>query len=88
MKKKAKINHALMHRSPSKQETESIRRNPRKHSAEAIAMQRIVVERGYWLSPFMKNAPLPVLTEWEETVELTKLDVWKNYNPKTGGLKD
>lgn len=41
---------------------------------EAIAMRRIVVEMGYWLSPFMKDHPLPVLSEWERTCDLTKLN--------------
>jgi len=55
---------------PSKQEREA---RPQPYRAEAIAMRRIVVEMGYWLSPFMKNTPLPVLTEWEKTVDLVKL---------------
>lgn len=41
---------------------------------EAIAMRRIVVEMGRWLSPFMRDEPLPVLSEWERTVDLLKLD--------------
>ena len=43
--------------------------NPKR--AESIAMRRIIVETGYWLSPFMKDHPLPVLTEWERTVDLS-----------------
>lgn len=42
--------------------------------AEAIAMRRIVVEMGYWLSPLLRDHPLPVLSEWERTVDLSKLD--------------
>ena len=42
--------------------------------AEAIAMRRIVVEAGAWLSPFMRHAPLPVLTEWERSVDLSRLE--------------
>jgi len=40
---------------------------------ESIAMRRIVVEMGYWLSPMLKDHPLPVLSEWERTVDLTAL---------------
>lgn len=36
-------------------------------------MRRIVVEMGYWLAPSMKDEPLPVLTEWERTADLTAL---------------
>ena len=36
-------------------------------------MRRIVVEMGYWLSPLLKDHPLPVLSEWERTVDLTAL---------------
>jgi hypothetical protein len=77
-----------LQRAPSKAERESMRKNPKKYCAEAIAMRRIVVEQGRWLSPFMKDAPLPVLTEWERTVDLSKLEPWKNYDPKTGRLLD
>jgi hypothetical protein len=75
-------------RSPSKSERESTERNPKKFCAEAIAMRRIIVEMGYWLSPFMKGAPLPVMSEWEQTVDLSTLESWKNYNPKTGKMTD
>ena len=51
-------------------------------------MRRLVFEMGYWLSPFMKDAPLPVLTEWERTVDLSKLEAWKNYDPVTGRIVD
>jgi hypothetical protein len=47
---------------------------PNPMRAEAIAMRRIVVEMGYWLSPFMRDTPLPVLSEWERTVNLQTLD--------------
>lgn len=42
--------------------------------AEAIAMRRLVVERGSWLSPQFATVPLPVLTEWEACVELAHVD--------------
>ena len=47
---------------------------PNPMRAEAIAMRRIVVEQGRWLSPLLRDHPLPVLTEWERTVDLSKLD--------------
>jgi hypothetical protein len=48
--------------------------SPRSLRAEAIAMRRIIIEAGAWLSPFMRGAPLPVLTEWERTVDLSRLE--------------
>ena len=42
--------------------------------AEAIAMRRLVAERGWWLSPQFATVPIPVLTEWEASVELAKVD--------------
>jgi DNA-directed RNA polymerase subunit M/transcription elongation factor TFIIS len=48
--------------------------------AEAIAMRRIISERGFWLSPFMKEEPLPSLTEWETTTDLVKLQRNGRYN--------
>ena len=45
--------------------------NPKR--AEAIAMRRIISEAGRWLSPFMSDHPLPVLTEWERTIDLSNL---------------
>lgn len=42
--------------------------------AEAIAMRRIVAERGWWLSPLHANVPVPALTQWEACVELAKVD--------------
>lgn len=46
---------------------------PNRMNPEAIAMRRIIAAEG-WLSPFMKDQPLPVLTEYEKTVDLSKLD--------------
>lgn len=79
--------HSLQ-RCPTKAERATMLRNPKKNSAEAIAMRRVVVEMGHWLSPFMRDAPLPMLTEWEATVDLSTLDAWTNYNPKTGRMQD
>ena len=90
-KKRVSTKTTPMHhlqRSPSKAERDAMRRNPKKYCAEAIAMRRLVFEMGYWLSPFMKDAPLPVLTEWERTVDLSKLEAWKNYDPVTGRIVD
>jgi hypothetical protein len=36
----------------------------------------------------MKDAPMPVLTEWERTVDLSKLESFKNYNPKNGKMAE
>ena len=47
---------------------------PQYMRAEAIAMRRIVAERGWWLSPQFATVPIPVLTEWEASVELAKVD--------------
>lgn len=60
-----------MFRSPSVRERDA---QPSRMRAEAIAMRRIVAEMGYWLSPLLRDHPVPVLTEWERTVDLTKLD--------------
>ena len=46
---------------------------PNRRRPEAVAMRRIVVENGFWLSPFMRDAPLPVLSEWEKVVDLSRL---------------
>lgn len=48
---------------------------------ESIAMRRIVVEMGYWLSPMLKDHPLPVLSEWERTVDLTALHNRPSWQP-------
>lgn len=37
---------------------------------EAIAVRRLVLERGAWLSPLLANLPLPELTEWEASCDL------------------
>jgi hypothetical protein len=42
-------------------------------SAEAIAMRRIIAERGYYLNPLLAGEPVPTLTEYERTVDLIKL---------------
>jgi len=47
---------------------------PQYMRAEAIAMRRLVAERGWWLSPQFATVPIPVLTEWEAAVELAKVD--------------
>jgi hypothetical protein len=47
---------------------------PQYMRAEAIAMRRLVAERGGWLSPQFADVPIPVLTEWEAAVELAKVD--------------
>jgi hypothetical protein len=44
-------------------------------------MRRIVVEMGYWLSPMLKDHPLPVLSEWERTVDLTALHNRPAWHP-------
>lgn len=42
--------------------------------AEAIAMRRLIAERGWWLSPLFANVPVPALSQWEASVELEKVD--------------
>lgn len=42
--------------------------------AEAIAMRRLIAERGWWLSPLFANVPVPALSQWEASVELAKVD--------------
>lgn len=56
---------------------------PQPNGPEAIAMRRIVAEMGYWLSPLLKDHPVPVLTEWEATVDLTKLHLSRGVAPKS-----
>ena len=46
---------------------------PQYMRAEAIAMRRLVAARGWWLSPQFATVPIPVLTEWEASVELAKV---------------
>ena len=65
-------------RKPSKNDDHEIARPDR---LEAIAMRRIVVEMGYWLSPLLKDHPLPVLSEWERTVDLTELHNRPSWHP-------
>ena len=65
--------HSLQ-RCPSRAEREALKKNPKPNGAEAIAMRRVVVEMGYWLSPFMNGYPLPVLTEYEQAVDLVALE--------------
>ena len=47
---------------------------PQYMRAEAVAMRRLVAARGWWLSPQFATVPIPVLTEWEASVELAKVD--------------
>jgi hypothetical protein len=42
--------------------------------AEAIAMRRIVAERGWWLSPLFASVPVPTVSQWEASADLSKLD--------------
>lgn len=44
-------------------------------------MRRIVVEMGYWLSPLLKDHPLPVLSDWERTADLTALHNKPSWHP-------
>jgi hypothetical protein len=36
-------------------------------------MRRLVAATGFWLSPLLRAQPLPVLSEWEATVDLANL---------------
>lgn len=90
-KKRPSTKTTSMHhlqRAPSKSEREAMKRQPKKYCAEAIAMRRLIVVQGRWLSPAMAGSPLPVLTEWEATVDLSRLEPWKNYDPHTGKMAD
>jgi hypothetical protein len=42
--------------------------------AEAIAMRRIIAERGWWLSPLFATVPVPAPTQWEARLDLAKVD--------------
>jgi hypothetical protein len=42
--------------------------------AEAIAMRRIVAERGWWLSPLFATVPVPTVSQWEARLDLAKVD--------------
>ena len=59
-----------------------LKEKPQPQSADAVAMRRIVAETGYWLSPMLKDYPLPVLTEWEQSVDLAKLGEAKAHPSK------
>ena len=60
-----------MFRTPSTRERDA---QPASMRAEAIAMRRIVVEMGRWLSPLLRNHPLPTLSHHELTADLSKMD--------------
>lgn len=47
---------------------------PQPMRAEAIAMRRIVAERGWWLSPLFANVPVPTASQWEARLDLAKVD--------------
>ena len=50
---------------------------------EAIALRRIIIGRGTWLSPMLAELPMPTLTEWEATCDLVKaLAVWRSHTIK------
>lgn len=65
-------------RVPSRLEKESA---PKPYNSDAIALRRIIVDRGYWLTPFMRGAPVPVMTEWEWNVDLIALERHKQGRP-------
>jgi hypothetical protein len=60
-----------LQRMPSKLERDAA---PKPNNGDAIAMRRIIVERGFWLAPSMSGQAVPVLSEWELTVDLCALD--------------
>ena len=47
---------------------------PQPMRAEAIAMRRIVAERGWWLSPLFATTPVPTVSQWEARLDLAKVD--------------
>lgn len=47
---------------------------PNRMRPEAVAMRRIIADRGFWLSPLMADAELPTLTDYEQTADLLRLD--------------
>lgn len=47
---------------------------PNRMRPEAVAMRRIIADRGFWLSPLMADAALPTLTDYEQTADLLRLD--------------
>ena len=63
---------------------------PQPDHPEAIAMRRIVVEMGCWLSPLLKDHPIPTLTEWEATCDLVAAaHVWRaKAKAKARGFAD
>jgi hypothetical protein len=47
---------------------------------EAIAVRRLVIARGAWLSPLLATCPLPTLTEWEASCDLVSaLNTWLTH---------
>jgi hypothetical protein len=56
---------------------------PNPDRAEAVAMRRIVIENGGWLSPLLKRCPLPVLTKHQETVDLSRMHNSENRDRNT-----
>jgi hypothetical protein len=47
---------------------------PQPMRAEAIAMRRIIAERGWWLSPLFATVPVPTASQWEARLDLAKVD--------------
>jgi hypothetical protein len=47
---------------------------PQPMRAEAIAMRRIIAERGWWLSPLFATVPVPTVSQWEARLDLAKVD--------------
>ncbi len=70
---------------PASERLPKWRQTANPNRAEAIAMRRIVAETGRWLSPFMRDTPLPVLTDWERTADLIDL-VQTRYVPADDSL--
>jgi colicin import membrane protein len=65
-----KRDHALF-RTPTKLDRDSDGAPMR---PEAIAMRRIVADAGAWLSPMLRDYPVPKLSHYELTVDLLRLD--------------
>lgn len=59
---------------------------PKPYNSDSIALRRIIADRGYWLTPFMRGAPVPVLTEWEWNVDLVALERHKQGRPPKAAL--
>lgn len=50
---------------------------------EAIAVRRLVIARGAWLSPLFANLPLPELTPWEASCDLVSaLNTWLSHEQR------